>query len=95
MGVADSTAYQPLKEALCILHGQKDSDLALLYFASYFMGDIHEKNGNRDIARQYFQKALMCAKQRDDMPHVFDAYLSLFYEIRSILIKEGILPDNE
>lgn len=79
MGVTDSTVYQPLKEALCILHGQKDPNLVLLYFANYFMGDIHEKNGNRDIARQYFQKALTCAKQRDDRPHVFDAYLSLFW----------------
>lgn len=79
MGVTDSTVYQPLKEALRILCAQDDPDLTSLYFANYFMGDIHEKNGNKDIARQYFQKALIYAQQSDDRPHVFDVYLSLFW----------------
>ncbi|WP_298645827.1 hypothetical protein [uncultured Proteiniphilum sp.] len=79
LGIMDSTVYQPLKEALRLLYGQKDPDLTSLYFTNYFMGDIHKKNANKDIAKQYFQKALMCAKLKNDSSHIFDAYLSLFW----------------
>ncbi|SFL31011.1 Tetratricopeptide repeat-containing protein [Porphyromonadaceae bacterium KH3CP3RA] len=78
-GITDSTMYQPLKEALRILYKQKDPDPTLLYLTHYFMGDIHKKNGNKDIAQQYFQKALISAKLKKDRSHIFDAYLSLFW----------------
>lgn len=78
-GITDSTVYQPLKGALHILYKQKDPDPTLLYFTHYFMGDIHKKNGNKDIARQYFQKALISAKLKKDRSHIFDSYLSLFW----------------
>lgn len=79
MGVTDSTVYQPLKEALLILDGQKDTDLSLLYLSNYFMGDIHKNSVNKDIAEQYFQNALMYAYGENDRSHIFDAYLSLFW----------------
>lgn len=95
MGITDSTVYQPLKEALLILDGQKDSDLTLLYFANYFMGVIHKNNVNKDIAGQYFQNALKYASLENNTTHIFDAYLSLFWnslnEVDDLLISKSYL----
>jgi len=79
MGVTDSTVYQPLKEALRILHKQEEPDLTSLYFASYYMGDIHKENNNHDLSFHYFQQALTYAKLEDNPLHLFDIYLALYW----------------
>ncbi|WP_298649894.1 hypothetical protein [uncultured Proteiniphilum sp.] len=78
MGVTDSTAYEPLKKALAILHTQKDPNPTLLYFANYYIGHIHRKSNNDDPALYYFQQALTCAKHENKVTHLFDIYQRLF-----------------
>lgn len=79
MGVTDSTVYEPLKEALAILHSQKNPDPTLLYFAHYYMGHIHRECDSSDAALFHFQQALACAKRDNNASHLFDIYLKLFW----------------
>uniref|UniRef100_UPI0025FB2C09 tetratricopeptide repeat protein n=1 Tax=Proteiniphilum sp. UBA5384 TaxID=1947279 RepID=UPI0025FB2C09 len=79
MDVTDSMAYGPLKKALAILYAQKDPDLSSLYFASSYMGYIHDDRGSGTAALHYYQEALKYAGMNNNISHLFDGYLKLFW----------------
>ncbi|MDD3080474.1 MAG: hypothetical protein PHH37_15415 [Paludibacter sp.] len=54
MKINDSTAYQPLKEALRILHEMASPDLRSRYLCLYYLGEIHDKNNNIKLAKNYY-----------------------------------------
>ena len=78
IGITDSTMYQPLKEALRILQSQNNPDLTSLYYANYFMGNIHEENDDDDVATRYFRQALIYAKRKNNPRHLFHIYLAMW-----------------
>lgn len=79
MGVIDSTAFEPLKEANNIFKEQINPDPCIGYMIDYFLGTIHYKNRNHDMANSYYLHALSYAQQKKDSIHVFDTNLALFW----------------
>lgn len=79
MGIVDSTAYEPLKEAARVFEETENSNFSLGYLINYFLGDIHYNNQNYRLADQYYNQSLNFAKQEKDSVHVFDSYLAHYW----------------
>ena len=78
MGVTDSTAYQPLKEAT-ELYKKHSSKTRINYLCNYYLGELHDKNNNTALSERYNQLALRNAKQLNDTLYLFTCYRSLFW----------------
>lgn len=79
LGIRDSTVYEPLREADRLLFSMPESDPSLGYLINYFLGNVHYNNRNYTNASQYFQTTLDYAKKEDNLIHLFDTYLALFW----------------
>ena len=79
MGITDSTAYQPLKEATELFEGMTSPDITSEYLCNYYLGEIHDKNNNTALSESYNQLALRKAKQLNDTLYLFTCYRSLFW----------------
>ncbi len=79
MGITDSTAFAPLKEAEQLYLKQKRSNSSTGYMLYYHLGDLLSNNNDFNSAGSYFNKALQTAKRERDSIHVFDTYLALFW----------------
>ncbi len=79
MGVTDSTAYQPLKEATELFEGMTSPDITSEYLCNYYLGTIHHKNENIHESTCYFEKALSNAKFCKDSIYQYNAYQELFW----------------
>lgn len=79
LGISDSTIYEPLKNADKLLQQQAKPEAALGYMINYFLGNVHYNQGNYNLAKKYFQHTLNFAKKENDMSHIFDTYLVLYW----------------
>jgi tetratricopeptide (TPR) repeat protein len=79
MGITDSTVYVPLIRAKELFDQSKDPNPSIGYLLYYYLGNLHYQNGNHDLARKYYDKALDYAKKENTQRHIFDAYSELFW----------------
>lgn len=92
IGVKDSTAYEPLKEAGKYFALMETPDLSLGYLINYFLGNINFSNRNYILAHDYYIHALNYSHQEPDSTHMFDAYLSLYWnEMIQEKLDKGLL----
>lgn len=79
MGVIDSTAFEPLKAADYIFQQQINPDPSIGYMINFFLGNIHYKNRNHDMADSYYLHALDFTSLENDSIHYFDTNMALFW----------------
>ena len=79
MGVTDSTAYTPLKEAAEYFQRYHLANIKNEYLSNYYLGTIHHKNENIHKSTYYYQKALSNAKFCKDSIYQYNAYQELFW----------------
>ena len=79
LGISDSTIYEPLKNADKLLRQQAKPEAALGYMINFFLGNVHYNQGNYNLAKKYFQHTLNFAQKENDMLHIFDTYLALYW----------------
>ena len=79
MGVTDSTAYMPLKEAVEYFQRYHPGNAKNEYLSNYYLGTIHHKNGNIHESTYYYEKALSNAKFSKDSMYQYDTYQELFW----------------
>ncbi len=79
MGAADSTVFEPLKQAEDLFAGQRIKNPSIGYTLNYFLGNLQYLNNNFETANSYYSSALDYATIKQDTTHIFDAYLSLFW----------------
>ena len=79
MGVNDSTAFEPLKQAEDLYLHRNKTNATLGYLIYYFLGNTHHYNGNYLLADGYFQNALAYAAKENNLNHIFDTYLALYW----------------
>ena len=77
MGVTDSTAYEPIKEAADILEVKKINDPLLLYFCYHYLGLIHNENNNPSYSILYYEKAIKKIKQYGDKNYLLMTYFEI------------------
>lgn len=77
MGVTDSTAYEPIKEAAEILEIKKINDPLLLYFCYHYLGLIHNENNNPSYSILYYEKAIKNIKQYGDKNYLLMTYFEI------------------
>ncbi|HNX90057.1 MAG TPA: hypothetical protein PKH58_13360 [Paludibacteraceae bacterium] len=77
MGVTDSTAYEPIKEAADLLETKKINDPLLLYFCYHYIGLIHYENNNPSYSIMYYEKAIKKIKQYGDKNYLFNTYFEI------------------
>ncbi len=79
MGVNDSTAYMPLKDAAIEFNKISPLPLRNCYLVNYYLGQIHDKNDNTTLSGSYLEKALPLAKLLNDSSYLFATYRELFW----------------
>lgn len=79
MGITDSTAFAPLKEAERVYLKQKNLSPNVGYIMYYYLGELLSDNGEYAAAHTYFNTALQLAKQKTRNAHIFDTYLALYW----------------
>lgn len=79
MGIVDTVAYIPLKEAKRLFVESKLNDPGIGYLLHYYLGDLHYSNNNHTEANLYFTDCLCFAKMENNHRHIFDAYTALFW----------------
>ncbi|HNX88924.1 MAG TPA: hypothetical protein PKH58_07575 [Paludibacteraceae bacterium] len=77
MGVTDSTAYEPIKEAADLLEMKKIKDPLLLYFCYHYLGLIHNENNNSSYSIKYYEKAIKEIKEYGDKNYLFNTYTEI------------------
>ena len=77
MGVTDSTAYEPIKEAADILEVKKINDPLLLYFCYHYLGLLHYDNNNPSYSIMYYEKAIKKIKQYGDKNYLLMTYFEI------------------
>ncbi|MGC3979172.1 MAG: hypothetical protein QM751_13665 [Paludibacteraceae bacterium] len=87
MGITDSTAYEPIKEAADFLEKKKISDSYLLFFCYNYLGLIHSDNDNLQQGISYLQRAAQKAKLYGDKDYLFNTYRELAW---AYLIEEQL-----
>ncbi len=103
----DSLVFVPLKEAEKLSAKHKTIDPSVGYMMYYHLGNIHSNNGNYANANAYLNKTLHLAKQKKDSTHIFDSYMSLYWNeleqgknseaatlLDSLNLYAGTFPDN-
>jgi len=79
MGVTDSTAYKPLKEAVECFQRFHLANIKNEYLSNYYLGTIHLKNENIHESTYYYEKALSNAKFCKDSIYQYEAYQELYW----------------
>ena len=79
MGVTDSTAFVPLKEAERLYTNLQPPNPQIGYLMYYYLGSTLEHNDNDEEADSYYRKALQSAENERSEKHVFDAYMALYW----------------
>ncbi len=79
MGAADSTVFEPLKQAEDLFAGQRIKNPGIGYTLNYFLGEVQYYNNNFGEANNYYSAALAYATIKNDTTHIFDSYFSLFW----------------
>ena len=77
MGVTDSTAYEPIKEAADLLEVKKINDPLLSYFCYHYLGLIHNENNNPSYSILYYEKAIKNIKQYGDKNYLLMTYFEI------------------
>jgi len=71
MGVTDSTAYQPLREASRLFAGMASPDITSEYLCNYYLGEIHNRNNNLLLSNKYYFKSLQIAERLNNTDYLF------------------------
>ncbi len=79
MGITDSTAYNPMKDALKIMEKETPRAVRNLSLIAQYLGVIHDANDNMAQAYRYFKKSLTYAKQINKVDYMFYDYLELVW----------------
>lgn len=79
MGMIDSTALIPLKEAEIIFNNLDNQNPSVGYLLNFFLGKVHHENKNFSFASKYFKKALQFSKEEKNFAHSFDSYMAMFW----------------
>ena len=79
MGITDSTAYQPLKEASILFEGMTSPDILSEYLCNYYLGEIHNKNKNILVSNKYYSKSLLIAERLNNADYLFYINRALFW----------------
>lgn len=79
MNITDSTAYQPLKDALNLFKHLAPAELKDQYFCLYYLGEIHETNDNGALAGSYYTNSVQLAKLLNDSGYLYSSYSGLFW----------------
>lgn len=79
LGVTDSTVYVPLIHAKELFDKSKEQNPSIGYLLYYYLASLHYQNGNHELARKYYYRALDYAKKENSQRHIFDAYSELFW----------------
>ena len=79
MGITDSTVYVPLIRAKELFDQSKDPNPSIGYLLYYYLGNLHYKNGNHELAKKYYYRALDYARKENLPRHIFDVYSELFW----------------
>ena len=77
MGVTDSTAYEPIKEAADLLEVKKINDPLLSYFCYHYLGLLHNENNNPLYSITYYEKAIKNIKQYGDKNYLLMTYFEI------------------
>lgn len=78
MGIKDSTAFVPLKEAEQLYNNLNKPKSNVGYYMYYYLGKTLE-NDNVKQATDYYKKALQLAEKENEVLHIFDTTLALFW----------------
>ncbi|VBB45284.1 exported hypothetical protein [uncultured Paludibacter sp.] len=80
MGIRDSTAYEPIKQAIEYMETNRfEVNHSVLFLCYYYLGVIQEDNSNLNYSIQYFLKAAENAKKTGNQDYIISAYTSLFW----------------
>lgn len=79
MGITDSTAYQPIREAVNIIEKNNVKDIHTLLFCYNYLGLIDDENDNLNGSVEYLNKAIEMAKRLANKAYLFNAYKDLFW----------------
>lgn len=79
MGITDSTAFAPLKEAEQRYLKQKNISPVTGYMVYYYLGELLSNNGEYDAADTHFHRTLQLTKQKNDTSHIFGSYIALYW----------------
>ncbi len=79
MGITDSRAYQPVKNALDRENELHVLDTRTLQLANYYLATIHNRNNNITISHEYFRKALVLAEALNDSTVLFKTYREMYW----------------
>ncbi len=79
MGVTDSTAYKPLKEAAEYFQRYHLADIKNEYLSNYYLGEIHNKNGNIHESIKYYSRSLLIAERLKNTDYLFYVNRALFW----------------
>ncbi|MHB9054869.1 MAG: tetratricopeptide repeat protein [Paludibacteraceae bacterium] len=79
MGIKDSTAYLPIKEAKLIFSKLNPPDMKNQFFCCYYLGSIHIQNSNSVLSEKYFNEALSFASVLKDSAYLYMINKELFW----------------
>ena len=79
MGITDSTAYEPIKNAIDFLETKQINNTLILFFCYEYLGLIHYDNNNLNISIGYFKQAIEQAKILGSNKYLFDAYVEIIW----------------
>lgn len=77
MGITDSTAYEPIKEAADFLEKKQINNPLVLSFCYEYLAIIHDENGDAKYSIQYFNKSIKNTKKYGNKEYLFKSYVYL------------------
>lgn len=77
MGIVDSTAYLPMKEAAHALENAKLDNSKSALFCYYYLGTLFFENENSKQSIAYFKKTIQAAKHLGHRNYLFNSYKDL------------------
>ena len=79
MGVTDSTAYIPIKEAISFFNNNDKQSISNKCLCYYYLGEIHYASGSLSISSSYYLQSLEIAKKLDNINNIFYGNRALFW----------------
>jgi len=79
MGTTDSTAYQPLKDALSFFNSNDKQSTINKCLCYYYLGELHYAGGSLNISSSYYLQSLEIAKKLDNNNNIFYGNRALFW----------------
>lgn len=77
MGITDSTAYNPLKDALAVMEEKTPYAQRNISLTAQYLGVLHDVNQNKELAYRYLNQSLAYAKQINKENYMFVDYREL------------------